>query len=129
MKIFSLGHTSKPGYGYETNQRSDMAKYISLLNYSTDALAGFGDLGQRLSEARAAASGMGVTMESYYLTMGQYDAVVIADAPDNDTVAKFILAMAGTGRFSIQTLAAFDEATAVGPQDSAAASRAPSPCG
>ena len=93
---------------------SDMAKYISLLNYSTDALAGFGDLGQRLSEGCAAASGMGVTIESYYLTMGQYDAVVIADAPDNDTVAKFILAMAGTGRFSIQTLAAFDEATAVG---------------
>lgn len=90
-----------------------MAKYISLLKYGTEALAGFGDLEQRLAEARAAASNMGVTIESYYLTMGKYDAVVIADAADNDTIAKFILAMAGTGRFSIQTLAAFDEATAV----------------
>ena len=91
-----------------------MAKYISLLKYSKDALAGFGDLEQRLAEARAGAAQIGITIESYYLTLGKYDAVVIADAPDNETLAKFVLAMAGTGRFSIQTLPAFDEATAVG---------------
>ena len=90
-----------------------MAKYISLLKYSTDALTGFGDLAERLAGARAAASAMGITIESYYLTMGKYDAVVISDAPDNETVARFILSMGGAGRFKTQTLAAFDEATAV----------------
>lgn len=83
------------------------------MKYSKEALGDFSSLEENISRARAAAE-MGITIESYHLTMGKYDAVVISEAPDNETLAKFVLAIAARGRFSIQTLPAFDEETAVG---------------
>ena len=48
-------------------------------------------------------------MVAYYLTMGRYDAVVISEAPDDETVAKLALAAAGRGNVRTETLRAFDE--------------------
>lgn len=92
-----------------------MAKYITLLDYTHDGVMGFGELSQRLADARSGASAMGITIESYYLTIGHHDAVVISDAPDAATVAKFLLKMGASGRFSTETLTAFseDEALAI----------------
>jgi len=86
-----------------------MAKYITLLEYTSDGVAHIGELSERLAAARAGASEMGITIESYYLTLGHYDAVVISDAPDRATVAKFLLKMGAMGRFSTETLGAFTE--------------------
>jgi uncharacterized protein with GYD domain len=41
--------------------------------------------------------------------MGQYDAVVISEAPDDATVAKLALAAGGRGNVRTETLRAFDE--------------------
>lgn len=90
-----------------------MAKYVTLLKYTHEGIAGINDLENRLEDARNAAAAMGVTIEAYYLTMGHYDAVVISEAPDSATVAKFILTMGGTGRFATETLAAFSENEAI----------------
>ena len=90
-----------------------MAKFISLINYSSDAMSGFSDLGERLAAGREAAASHGITIDAYYLTLGQYDAVAIVDAPDSAAVAKLLLTMGGAGRFSTVTLAAFSEEEAV----------------
>jgi uncharacterized protein with GYD domain len=48
-------------------------------------------------------------MIAYYLTMGRYDAIVISEAPDDETVAKLALRAAGRGNVRTETLRAFDE--------------------
>jgi uncharacterized protein with GYD domain len=41
--------------------------------------------------------------------MGQYDAVVIAEAPNDEVVAKFLLATGAQGHVRTETLRAFTE--------------------
>ena len=43
------------------------------------------------------------------MTMGGYDMVVHLDAPDDATLAKFVLHQAGGGNVRTQTLKAFSE--------------------
>jgi len=44
-----------------------------------------------------------------YLVMGQYDLVIIGEAPDDETVAKLSLAMGARGSIRTETLRAFTE--------------------
>ena len=48
-------------------------------------------------------------MISYCLTMGQYDAVVILEFPDDATAARTILRVSMQGNVSFETLKAFTE--------------------
>ena len=48
-------------------------------------------------------------MKDFYLAMGQYDAVVVVEAPDDETVAKASLAIGSLGNVRIETLRAFTE--------------------
>lgn len=92
-----------------------MPKFVTLINYTDEGVQHFKELAQRLSHARDGAAELGVTIDSYHLTMGRYDAVVIIDAPDAATAAKLMLINAANGRVRTETMAAFteDEAIAV----------------
>ncbi len=48
-------------------------------------------------------------MKALYLVMGQYDLVVILEAPDDQTVAEFGLALGALGNVQTETLRAFTE--------------------
>lgn len=52
---------------------------------------------------------MGGDIKQVYLTMGQYDLVIIAEAPDDETIGKFLLATGSLGNVSTQTMRAFNE--------------------
>ncbi len=43
------------------------------------------------------------------MAMGQYDAVVVSEAPDDETVAKLVLMIGGQGAVRTETLRAFPE--------------------
>ena len=43
------------------------------------------------------------------MVMGQYDMVVIAESPDDETAAKLALAIGSQGAISTETLRAFTE--------------------
>ena len=49
-------------------------------------------------------------MRGYYLTLGSYDIVTVAEAPDDETAAKFVLTIAAAGNVRTTTLKAFPEA-------------------
>ena len=74
----------------------------------------FTDLPKRPEETRKAGEAVGAKLVAFYLTMGQYDAVVISDAPDDQTVAKLALAAAGRGNVRTEVLRAFIEDEAKG---------------
>ena len=52
-------------------------------------------------------------MKAFYLTMGQYDAVAVIEAPDDETAAKGALITASAGNVSTETLRAFTEQEAI----------------
>jgi uncharacterized protein with GYD domain len=63
----------------------------------------------RLDAAKQRFQAMGAEMKAFYLVMGQYDAVVIIEAPDDETVAKMALTAGAVGNIRIETLRAFTE--------------------
>src|SRR3712207_5588001 len=86
-----------------------MPKFIILMRYTDEGVRHFKGFRQRLEHARKGAAELGVTIESFYLTMGEYDAVVAIDAPDTRTAAKLSLVNAANGRVRTVTMTAFTE--------------------
>ena len=86
-----------------------MPKYISLVKYTPKGVENVKDSPNRLDAVKELCKSMDARVENFYLTMGQYDMVLIMDAPDSATVAKLILKIASQGSVSTETLPAFSE--------------------
>ena len=86
-----------------------MPVYITLLNYTDQGLRNMKGAPERVAAARQAMERVGGRMHSYHLTLGQYDAVVISEAPNDETYATLILNIAAQGNISTTTLKAFTE--------------------
>jgi uncharacterized protein with GYD domain len=86
-----------------------MPTYVTLIHYTDQGVKTFKDLPDRLEQTRKAGEPLGATLKAFYLTMGQYDAVVVSEAPDDETVAKLALAAGGRGNVRTETLRAFTE--------------------
>ena len=86
-----------------------MPTYISLIKLSHQGITTIKDGPSRLDSAREILRGFGAEMKDFYFTMGQYDIIVITEAPDDTTVAKGLLAIASGGNITTQTLRAFRE--------------------
>jgi uncharacterized protein with GYD domain len=86
-----------------------MAKYISLMKYTQTGIENVKESPSRLDAFKKLCKSMGAKVEESYLTMGQYDLIVIVDAPNPEAIAKIILATASRGSISTETLQAFTE--------------------
>jgi uncharacterized protein with GYD domain len=86
-----------------------MAKYILLVNWTEQGVKNVKDSPKRLDAARKLAETAGAKMGDFYMTMGGYDMVAHVEAPDDATLAKFVLHLAGAGNVRTQTLKAFSE--------------------
>ncbi len=89
-----------------------MATYITLINYTDQGVRNAKDAPQRIDAAKAMIESMGGRFIAYYLTLGQFDAVTISEAPDDETVAEPVMKVAGAGNVRTTTMRAFDEAEA-----------------
>ena len=86
-----------------------MATYIALINYTQQGIQNIKESPARFDAAKKAIQSMGADIKQVFLTMGQYDLVIIAEAPDDETMAKFVLATGALGNVRTQTLRAFTE--------------------
>jgi len=86
-----------------------VATYLMLINYTDSGIQHFKSIGERLEHARHGAAELGATLVSFYLTMGEYDAVAIVEAPNDEVAAKMSLVNAANGRVRIKTMRAFTE--------------------
>ena len=86
-----------------------MPRFVTLLNFTQQGIENIKESPNRLDTAREAAKPMGVDILEFYLAMGQYDAVVITEAPDVESVTKFLLASASLGNIRTETLQVFNE--------------------
>jgi uncharacterized protein with GYD domain len=86
-----------------------MSTYIILVNWTQQGIQNVKDSPDRLDAAKAAFKAMGAEVKEFYLAMGQYDMVVVAEAPDAATIAKLALAIGAGGAIRTETLRAFTE--------------------
>ena len=87
-----------------------MATYISFLNFTEQGVKTIKDLPARIAAGRQAFEANGGKLLNYYLTLGAQDAVVVFEAPDDETVASIALATAGLGNLRTTSMRAFTEA-------------------
>ena len=50
---------------------------------------------------------LGIKLHGWYMTQGQYDQIVVAEAPDEETLMKQAFGVAGGGMLRTETLRAF----------------------
>mgnify|MGYP001479643560 CR=1 FL=1 len=87
-----------------------MATYIALINYTEQGIANVKESPKRLDAAKNLAASLGGEITQFFLTMGAYDAVAVAEFPDDAAAAKFLLTLGSTGNIRTTTLRAFPEA-------------------
>ncbi len=86
-----------------------MSTYICLSQWTQKGIENVRESPARLDAAREEWAKEGVTIRDFYLTTGQYDLVLVVDAPDDATVSKVLLAQASNGGIRTTTLHAFSE--------------------
>ena len=84
-----------------------MANYVCLIQFSDQGIRNIQDTVKRGDAAIAEAEKLGMKIVEEYWTMGAYDAVVVVEAPDDETVSAFMLKVASLGNIKGQTLRAF----------------------
>ena len=84
-----------------------MPTYISLVNLTEQGIREAKNAPERLQTFDAALKAAGGKLIGFYLVMGQYDYIVITEAPDDQTAARLILGTIAQGSMRTQTLRAF----------------------
>jgi uncharacterized protein with GYD domain len=87
-----------------------MATYIGLAKWTTEGLQSIKESPSRLNAARKAFKAAGLKLTDFYMLMGQYDMLIIVEAPDDAAIAKAILTLGAAGKLQTQTFRAFTEA-------------------
>ncbi len=86
-----------------------MANHIILVRWTEKGIENVKDSPNRLDAAKKAFQAAGAELKQFYLVQGQYDMVVISEAPDDETAAKVALAISSRGAVRTETLRAFTE--------------------
>jgi uncharacterized protein with GYD domain len=84
-----------------------MPTYISLVNLTDQGIKEVKNAPERLQAFDAAAQEAGATLLGFYLVMGQYDYIIVTEAPDDQTAARLILSTIAQGSVRTQTMRAF----------------------
>ena len=86
-----------------------MPTYITLLSWTDQGAKNTKGIPERVLAARQALESIGGRLHGYRMTLGEYDAVVTVEAPDDEAYAKFALNIAAQGNARTTTLKAFSE--------------------
>jgi uncharacterized protein with GYD domain len=87
-----------------------MATYVVLGNFTDQGIRSVKDTTKRSDALKERAKSFGITMKEVYWTLGQYDTVIVLDAPDEKALTAFGLEFGKAGNHRTQSLRAFSRA-------------------
>jgi uncharacterized protein with GYD domain len=87
-----------------------MTTYVMLLDWTEQGVKTVRESPSRLDAGKKALSDMGGSIKQFYLTMGEFDMVIVCEAPDDAVMARFALSLGMKGNVRTRTLKAFPEA-------------------
>ena len=86
-----------------------MPRYYMLLNWTEQGARNAKETVNRAMAARQTFEKRGAKLTDVAWTMGLYDLVLAAEAPDDETISAISMALSGLGNVKISTLRAFGE--------------------
>ena len=86
-----------------------MATYILLGKYTQKGIENIKESPARLDAVKKAFQAMGAEIKEFYLVMGKYDIIIIAEAPNDETVTKLTLSIDSKGAVRSETIKAYAE--------------------
>jgi uncharacterized protein with GYD domain len=84
-----------------------MATYLGLMKFTDQGIKKVNKTTKRAKELQESAEKMNIKVREIYWTLGRYDVVVIAEAPDDETVTRLTLGLGMLGNVTTETLRAF----------------------
>ena len=84
-----------------------MATYIILVNFTDQGIRNVKQSPERAKALSAAGAKLGIKMKDAYWTMGAHDAVLIADAPNDEAMTALALSVGSLGNIRTQTMRAY----------------------
>src|SRR3712207_1656610 len=84
-----------------------MPRYVVLIDWTEQGVRDFQATVDRYEAAASRLEGVGVRFTDIYWTLGSHDIVGVVEAPDDESLAAGLLAVAGAGNVRTTTLRAF----------------------
>jgi uncharacterized protein with GYD domain len=85
-----------------------MPRYVVLIDWTEQGVRDFKDTVDRYDAANSRLESIGVRFTDVYWTLGAHDIVSVMEAPDDESLAAGLLAIAGQGNIRTTTLRAFN---------------------
>ena len=86
-----------------------MPTYITLVNWTDEGIKNVKESPKRLDAFKQAVQNSGGKVVGFYLTMGRYDMVLIAEGTSDEVATSQMLGVASQGSVRTETLKAFTE--------------------
>jgi uncharacterized protein with GYD domain len=86
-----------------------MPNYILLVNLTDQGVRGVKEIPNRQAKSREMTKALGIVRKQVFMTFGPYDFIHILETPDDQDIAKYVLALNAIGNVRTTTLKAFDE--------------------
>lgn len=88
-----------------------MHTYMILFSFTPQGMKHIKDSPARVDDAKRAAREMGANVKAFYalLGSGSYDTMFLLEAPDDETVAKIVLAISSLGNVRTETHRLFSQ--------------------
>ena len=87
-----------------------MATFITTIKFTQQGVKGIDDSTKRAAALKAAAKKLGAKVTDVYWTLGEYDGLLIMEAPDDETATSVLLHLAAAGNVHTTTCRAFTAA-------------------
>jgi uncharacterized protein with GYD domain len=86
-----------------------MPTYIVLARWTQQGIEKIKESPARLDAFKQLVKSVGGTVKGFYMVTGQYDMVIVCEAPNDDAIAKVALVTGSKGSVRSETLRAFAE--------------------
>jgi len=86
-----------------------MATYLVLFRFTQKGLETIKESPLRVEKAKGVFNELGAKVKEFYALLGEYDTVFIAEAPNDETIAKAAMSVASLRNVQTDILRAFTE--------------------
>jgi uncharacterized protein with GYD domain len=86
-----------------------MATYLMLLNWTDQGIKNIKESPKRMDAAKKLAKDLGGEIKTVYMMQGSFDLALVAEMPNDEKVAGFVLKLGSLGNVRTTTLKAYSE--------------------
>jgi uncharacterized protein with GYD domain len=90
-------------------EEETMPAYVTLFNWTEQGIKNAKETTNRVKAAKAMWEKAGARFIGIWWTQGQYDGVIVHEAPDAETATRLLMSLAMAGNIRTTTLPAFSE--------------------